>query len=104
VGDDDHRGVGPERSGDGGDAVGDAGTVLTDDHAMTTGDPGVAVCHVSGALFVDHRHEPDARRSEDVHRVHKGGSHNAKGVGNAVGNEGFHKGFAGCHSGHVKTL
>ena len=98
--DDDHRGVGPERSGDGGHAVRDPRSVLADDHAVATRDPGVAVRHMGRTLLVNDGNEADTGRSEDVHGVHEGGTHDAEGVRHTVGDEGFHERFTGGHTCH----
>ena len=96
-----HRAVRPVSGGNGGDEVGDAGAVLRDAHAVSTTDPREAVGHVTGALLVDHRDKTDAGRSEDIHRIHKGRTHDAKDVGDAVGNQCFNHCFAGGHAWHI---
>jgi hypothetical protein len=59
-GDRHHRRMGPVRSGDGGDEIGDPRPVLADAHPVPTGGAGVAVGHVRGVLFVGHRDEADS--------------------------------------------
>ncbi len=95
--DDHHRAVGPVGSGDRGHAVGDAGAVLADHHTVAARHAGVAVGHVAGALFVHHRDQADARRREDVHRIHEGRAHDAEHVGHAIGGQRFNEGFRRGH-------
>ena len=78
----------------------DTRPVLANDHAVTAADARVAVRHMSGALFMHDRHQPDSGRREDVHRVHKGRAHDAENLGHAVGGQGFNEGFGRSHFWH----
>jgi hypothetical protein len=67
-----------------GDEVGDARTVLTDAHAVPSGNAREAVGHVRRPLFVRHRYEADARRREDIEGIHVRGADDAEHVGDAL--------------------
>ncbi len=95
--DDDDGAVRPERGGNRGDAVADTRTVLPDHHAVPPTDPGIPVGHVSRALLVHDRDEPNPGGSEDVHRIHEGGSHDAEHVGDAVGDHRLDERLRRCH-------
>ena len=94
----------PEGGCNGGDAVGDAGAVLADHDTVAAADPGVAVGHVGGSLFVDDRYEPDSAGSEYVHGVHEGGAHDAEGGVDTVGDQCLDERLAGGHAGHWVLL
>src|SRR5690606_38418619 len=87
---DDHRRVRPVCGGDGGDAVADARTVLTDHDTVAAADASIAVGHVSGALLVHDRDQSNACGSENIHGVHEGRTHDAEHFRNAVGDECFY--------------
>ncbi|MCY1441587.1 hypothetical protein D9M71_579070 [compost metagenome] len=98
---DDYRAVRPVGGGDSGDKVGDTRTVLRNAHTMTPTDPREAVSHVPGTLFVDHRDKTDTGGCEDIHRIHEGRTHDAKDVGDAIGNQCFYHCFARGHAWHI---
>ena len=63
----------------------------------------IAVRHVTGALLMRDGDEADARRLEQVQRVHIGRADDAEDVLDPVGGQGFDEGFAGGHPGHGRT-
>ena len=69
--------------------------VLRDADAVPARHPRIAVGHVRRALLVHRRHEADARRRKQVERVHEGRADDAEDVLHALGDQGFHKRFAG---------
>ncbi|MPM58344.1 hypothetical protein SDC9_105175 [bioreactor metagenome] len=99
--DDDLRAVRPEGGGDAGHAVGNARAVLADDQAVAAGNARIAVGHVRGALFVDHRNQADACGREDVHRIHEGRTHDAEHLGHAIGHAGFDERLGRRHLVHA---
>jgi len=76
------------------------GPVLGDADAVAVGDARIAVGHVRRVLLVRDADEADARRLEDVERVHVGGADDPEHVLHAVGGEGFDERFAAGHPGH----
>ena len=94
---DDHRTVRPVCRRNGRDTVADARTVLPDDHALAAAGTRVAVCHVGRTLLMHHRNEADARRREDVHRIHEGRPHDAENVLHPMGHHGLHESLGRRH-------
>jgi hypothetical protein len=85
----------PVGGGDRRHRVADAGAVLADDHAVPAAHARITVGHVAGALLVHHRHQLDAGRREDVHRVHEGRTHDAEHRVHALRDECFDEGLGG---------
>ena len=77
--------MGPIRSGDGGDEVGDAWSVLTYAYAMSTANAGITVRHVGRSLLMHGGDKADARGRENIKRVHIGRTDDPEHIGNAVG-------------------
>ncbi len=76
----DHRRMRPVGGRDRGHEIGDAGPVLGDADAVAVGHARIAVGHVGRVLLVRDADEADARRREDVERVHVGGADDAEHV------------------------
>ena len=70
--DDHHRAVRPVSRCNGRDTVADARTILADHHPLPSAGAGITIGHVAGPLFVHRGNETDARRRENVHRIHEG--------------------------------
>jgi hypothetical protein len=99
-GDRDDRRMRPEGGGDRGDEIGDPRPVLGDADAVAARGARIAVGHMGGALLVDGRDEPDARRRKQVERVHVGGADDAEDIRDALGDQRLDEGFAGGHARH----
>jgi hypothetical protein len=94
----------PKCSGNAGDTVAYARTILPYTNTLLSTNTRVTVSHVRSTLFVYNGNKTNASRLENIHRIHESGTHNAKNFFNTVSRHRFNKGLAGGHARHIFFL
>ena len=93
----------PVSRSNGGNKIGNAGSILPDTYAVPTGYARISVRHVRGTLLVHRRDESNACRGKQVQCIHISRADNAKNVGYTLSDKSFDECFGSRHPGQARN-